>query len=78
VAHAVWFVAEGGTLVPIPPFQGPTGRQELRQLEGEELQVEVARGQDWLTTNPESVAIAMLIYDGFVDAGFRKNRRAKR
>lgn len=66
VAHAVWCVAGGETLVPILAFQGRTGEQEFRRLEGEELQVEVARGQDWLSANPESVEIATLIYDGFV------------
>ena len=66
VAHAVWCVAEGETLVPMLAFQKRTGEQQFRRLEGEELQVEVARGQDWLTTNPESVEIATLIYDGFV------------
>ena len=66
VAHAVWCVAEGETLVPILALQKRTGEQQFRRLEGEALQVEVARGQDWLTTNPESVEIATLIYDGFV------------
>lgn len=66
VAHAVWCVAEGETLVPILAFQRRTGEREFRRLEGEELQVEVARGQEWLSANPESVEIATLIYDGFV------------
>jgi hypothetical protein len=66
VAHAVWCVAEGETLVPILAFQRRTGERQFQRLEGEELQVEVARGQDWLMANPESVDFATLIYDGFV------------
>jgi hypothetical protein len=34
VAHAVWCVGEGETLVPILAFQGRTGEQEFRRLEG--------------------------------------------
>jgi hypothetical protein len=66
VAHAVWCVAEGETLVPILAFQQRTGEREFRRLEGEEMQIEVARGQEWLMANPESAEIAALIYDGFV------------
>ncbi len=71
MAHAVWCIAEGETLVPILAFEWQLGGREFHRLEGRELQIEVARGREWLATNPASVQIAALIYDAFVtlDAG---------
>ena len=65
-AHAVWCIADGETLVPILAFQREDGEQEFRRLEGEELQVVVAQGKEWLTTNPEGVARAVLVYDALI------------
>jgi hypothetical protein len=68
-AHAVWIVCEGDTLVPLLAFQKRDGTQEFRVLEGGLLEEAVARGQEWLAKNPEDVAFAVLIYEGFLTLG---------
>jgi hypothetical protein len=65
-AHAVWCVADGETLVPILGFQNVDGTQSFRRLEGPELTECVAEGKAWLTAPPREVAVAVLIYDGFI------------
>jgi len=65
-AHGIWCVAEGETLVPILAFQRDEGEQEFRRIEAEALQDAVAQGKEWLASNPENVACAVLVYDAFV------------
>ena len=66
-AHAVWCVADGETLVPILASQNVDGTQNFRRIEGPELTECVAEGKAWLAAPPHEIAIAVLIYDGFID-----------
>jgi hypothetical protein len=66
-AHAVWCVADGETLVPILAFQDVEGTQSFRRIEGHELTECVAEGKAWIAAPPHDVAVAVLIYDGFID-----------
>lgn len=66
-AHAVWCVADGETLVPILAFQKVDGTQSFRRIEGSELTECVAEGKAWLAAPPHDIALAVLIYDGFIN-----------
>ena len=64
VAHAVWCVGDGETLVPLLGHESAAGRQMIR-LAAERLEDGVAQGKAWIEANPSDVARAVLVFDGF-------------
>lgn len=68
-AHAVWCVSDGETLIPILAFEKRDGSRQIRRLSTPDREAAVAQGHEWLETNPEAAARAVLIYDGFVHEG---------
>lgn len=65
-AHAVWCVSPGDMLVPLAGYQSGSGDQGMLRFACDDNQEAVARGRDWLTTNPQSVLRAVLIFDAFI------------
>ena len=66
-AHAVWSVSEGETLIPIVAYVDKAGQRHMSRLEEERLEQSVAVGKEWLKSNPEGAAHAVLVFDGFVN-----------
>jgi hypothetical protein len=66
VAHAVWCISDGETLVPLVGFEGSDGSQQMCRFVAEDLQDGVRQGKEWLARNPESARRAVLVYDGFI------------
>ncbi|NUO49182.1 MAG: hypothetical protein HOV80_10040 [Polyangiaceae bacterium] len=67
-AHAVWSVSDGETLVPLLGHEGAAGRNMIR-FAAEQAEEAVRHAKDWLESNPENVARAVLVYDGFLTLG---------
>jgi hypothetical protein len=65
MAHAIWSVSEGSTLMPMIGYM-KDGERTLLQIEGQEMKESVERGQAWMDANPDQAERAVFIYDGFV------------
>lgn len=64
LAHAVWSVSEGETLVPILAFERD-GKRSFHRIENESYEDAVTQGKEWLAENPEDAERAVLIFDGY-------------
>jgi len=65
MAHAVWCVSDGSTLVPLLGYV-KDGQRLVARIGAEQMQEAVERGQAWIERNPEQAARAVLIHDGYV------------
>ena len=65
VAHAIWSVSTGETLIPMIGYV-KDGERTLMRLEGDDMEKIVEEGRIWMDTNPEEVTLAVFIYDGYV------------
>ena len=65
-AQAVLTVSKGEILAPLLGMERKDGTRTLRQLAVGKREELVAVGQRWLSTNPDSVAHGVLIYDGYI------------
>lgn len=72
-AHAVWCVSDGETLIPLAGAEAADGNRTLVRFEADRLEKGVAAGQKWLAENPDSVARAVLIFDGFIPLAGKRN-----
>jgi hypothetical protein len=68
LAHAVWCVSDGETLVPLVGHEGPRGR-ELVRFAHERLEDGARAARDWLTSNPKDALRAISVVDGFISPG---------
>ena len=64
VAHAVWSVSDGETLIPIYGYLGVKNEKVMERLLHECLEEGVAEGQEKLNSNPYNTNAAVLVYDG--------------
>ena len=69
VAHAVWCVSDGETLIPLMGYLGAKGQRSMERIEAEDLEEAVARGREELEANAGHAAAAVFIYDGYVTLG---------
>src|SRR5215468_6553390 len=70
LAHAVWCVEDGDTLVPLVGHERvlvDDGERAftLLRFEAPEQSDAIRNAEEWLETNPERVARAVLIHDGY-------------
>lgn len=72
-AEAVCRVSTGEALSPLVAGERE-GERKVVRLDGEDLQVDLARAKRWLQTNPDRVERAVAIVDGYVTlAGARRD-----
>lgn len=64
MAHAVWAVSTGDTLVPMIGYV-KDGERAVLQIGDGDMQTRVANGQAWMEANPEQAERAVFIHDGF-------------
>jgi hypothetical protein len=64
MSHAVWCVSMGESLIPLIGFEDRKGWHLLRMLD-KRLEAGVERGDQWVESNPERIARAALIFDGY-------------
>jgi hypothetical protein len=64
LAHAVWSVSEGETLVPILALERDRKRS-FHRIENERYEDAVTQGKEWLAENPEDAERAVLVFDGY-------------
>jgi hypothetical protein len=70
MSHAVWCVSMNESLTPLIGFEDRTGWHLLRL--DPKLEQGVERGQRWVESNPEQVARASLIFDGYYTTAARR------
>jgi hypothetical protein len=70
-AFAVFQIAEGGAYIPTLSHDTPGGI-EMTALMREDLNEAIDEGQQRLAANPEGVARAALVYDGFINLPGRR------
>lgn len=66
VAHSVWCVSEGETLVPLIAYDTSDGKRHMLRLASDRMEDGAASGNEWLATNPDHASRAVLVYDGFI------------
>ncbi|MGH6931391.1 MAG: hypothetical protein ACREEE_03040 [Dongiaceae bacterium] len=64
LAHAVWSVSEGSSLMPMLGYCAG-GERTLLQLESGRIEDMVAQGTEFLAANTQNASHAALIYDGY-------------
>jgi len=69
VAHAVWCVEDGETLVPIVAHPDCEGKRVMLRVESEDSRVSVATAKESVAKLAEAQGAAVLIYDSFVTLG---------
>ena len=66
VAHGVWSVSDGASVIPMVAHEGPDGRG-FQKFVGDEGGGAARRAQEWLEDNPQGVARAVMVVDGFAE-----------
>lgn len=64
LAHGIWSVSQGETLMPMLGYSA-SGERTLLQLESGRTEDMVAQGTEFLAANSENASHAALIYDGY-------------
>lgn len=65
-AHAVWSVSDGETLIPLVAYETFDGKRQINRLVSERVEDGAARGREWLAKNPDGVARAVVVFDGYI------------
>lgn len=66
MAHAVWCVSDGETLVPFAGAEDADGNRRLTRFVAERIEESVARGKEWLQSGSKGAAAAVTIFDGYI------------
>lgn len=64
MAHAVWSVSGGETLIPILAYERD-GKRSFHHAPEDRIETGVAKGKEWLDENPEDASCAVLIFDSY-------------
>jgi hypothetical protein len=65
-AHAVWCVSDGEVLIPLVGYEMLEGKRVLKRMAADLIEDGVLEGKQWMATNPDLAARAVLIFDAFV------------
>jgi hypothetical protein len=65
-AHGIWSVSDGATLIPMLGFERGNGERGMSRFVLDDLGAAAQAGREALAANPEGVARAALVVDGYV------------